>query len=231
MGLPGPAAIAGGLRDVFGGRLGWLALLCFVVALGATVAAAWAAFRYLVPMIPEGEGWLRYVWTAAEWVSGAGIVLLSIVLAPSISMVVGSMLFDVAAARIEKDVGMPAGRLVPPHEGLLNGFRIAWPAFALNILTLPLLFIPVVNLVWFLSLNAYLMGREYFSLAAVRRMSWPDARALRRRHGFSILLVGFACSIIPFVAPLVGASAMTRLMKSIGEAEPLSQASARTGRR
>jgi len=39
--------------------------------------------------------------------------------------------------------------------------------------------------------------------------------SLRRRNGGSVFLVGLACSVIPFFAPLVGASAMTRLVQSI----------------
>ncbi len=73
---------------------------------------------------------------------------------------------------------------------------------------------PVVNIVWFLGLNGYLMGREYFSLAAIRRMPWAEARRLRARNGLSVFLVGLVCSFIPFVAPLVGASAMTRLVQA-----------------
>jgi CysZ protein len=209
-----PAAISGGLKDVFGGRLAGLAFLCFVVALAATSGAAWAAFRYLLPMIPDGEGWLRYVWNIADFLGGAGVVVLAIVLAPAISMVVGSVLFDIAAARVEKAVGLSEGRLAPPLESLLNGLRIGWPPLVLNVLSLPLLFVPVVNIAWFLGLNGYLMGREYFSLAAVRRMPWAEARRLRGRYGMSIFLAGIACSFIPFVAPLVGASAMTRIVKA-----------------
>ena len=209
------AAISGGLKDVFGGRLGGWASLCFVVALGATIAAAWAAFRFLWPMIPEGEGWWRYLWSVADFLGGALIVLIAIILAPTISMIVGSVLFDVAAAQVEKDVALPAGRLVSPLEGLANGFRIGWLPLVLNIVSLPLLFVPVVNIIWFLALNGYLMGREYFSLAAVRRMPWEQARSLRARFGLSVFFVGLACSFIPFVAPLVGASAMTRLVKSL----------------
>ncbi|MBY0565365.1 MAG: EI24 domain-containing protein [Hyphomonadaceae bacterium] len=208
-------AIAGGLKDVFGGRLGGWALLCFVVALAATIAAAWAAFRYLWPMIPEGEGLWGYAWTVADVLGGALIVLIAVVLAPTISMIVGSVLFDVAAAQVEKAVNLPSGRLVSPLEGLANGLRIGWLPLVLNIVSLPLLFVPLVNIIWFVSLNGYLMGREYFSLAAVRRMPWAEARRLRARHGFSVFLVGLACSFIPFVAPLVGASAMTRLVKGL----------------
>jgi CysZ protein len=209
------AAIAGGIRDTFGGRLGGYAALCFVVAVAATATAAWAGFRFLIPLLPEGEGWATYLWSAAEFLSGAGVVILAIVLSPTISMIVGSLLFDIAAERIENDVGLTKGRMVSIGEGLMNGFRIAWLPLVLNIVTLPLLFVPVVNIVWFLSLNGYLMGREYFSLAAVRRMPFAQARELRARNSVSIFLVGLACSFVPFVAPLVGASAMTRLVKSL----------------
>lgn len=208
-------AIAGGLRDVFGGRLGGWALLCFLFASGATIAAAWAAFTYALPLIPDGQGWWRYLWTVASWLSGAGIVILAILMAPAISMIAGSMLFDFAAARVEKDVGLAAGRFVPPHEGFLNGLRIALPALVLNLVSLPLMFVPVVNIVWFLTLNGMLMGREYFSLTAVRRMDWAEARAMRRKYALSVFIVGLVCSFIPFVAPLVGASAMTRLVKAV----------------
>jgi CysZ protein len=206
------AAIAAALKDVFGGRLGWLALLCLVAALGATVAAAWAGLRYLVPLIPEGQGNLAFVYAASEWIAAFGVIVLSIALAPAASMIVGGALFDVAAARVEKAIGAPKGRVVPLGEGLANGVKIALPALALNLISLPLLFVPVVNIVWFLILNGALMGREYATLAATRRMGWREARALRRRLPVSVFLIGLVCSVIPFVAPLIGASAMTRLV-------------------
>jgi CysZ protein len=208
------ASILGGLGDVFRGRLSWLAALNLAVAVTITAAAAWAAMRYLVPLIPEGAGWQAYLLNAGEVVAGIAVVVLALALSPAVSMAVGGALFDVAAARVEKAVGAPEGRLVPIHEGALNGLRIAGPALALNLLSLPLMFVPVVNLIWFLLLNGYLMGREYFSLAAVRRMSWAEARALRKRHAGAVFMVGLFAAVLPFVAPLFGAAAMTRLLAS-----------------
>jgi hypothetical protein len=43
-------------------------------------------------------------------------------------------------------------------------------------------------------------------------MSYKDAVAFRKRYGMSVFMVGLACSLVPFLAPLVGASAMTRLI-------------------
>lgn len=211
------SSIGGGIKDVLWGRLGRLALLCVIVAILSTAAAAWAAFRYLLPLIPDGQGWLGWISAGAEFVAGAGVIVLAILLAPGMSMFVGGALFDIAAERVEKGVfpAAPRGRFVPPHEGLLNGARIAAPALLLNLVSLPLLFVPVLNLVWFLALNGMLMGREYFMLAAVRRMRWREARALRARAPLAVFLVGLACSIVPFVAPLIGAGAMTRLVMQV----------------
>ena len=63
--------------------------------------------------------------------------------------------------------------------------------------------------------SGFLMGREYATVTAARHMSYADARAFRKRFGLSVFMVGLACSLVPFVAPLVGASAMTRLVQSL----------------
>lgn len=208
-------AIAGGIKDVTFGRLTWLAVVNLVVALTLTTLAAGALIRYLLPLIPEGSGWLAYLFTAGEFAAGAVVVVLAIALSPAISMVVGGVLFDFAAEQVEKKIGAPKARFVPPHEGLWNGVRIALPALVLNLLAIPLYFVPVVNVIVFWGLNGFLMGREYATVAGARHMSYAEAVALRKRHGLSVFLVGMACSVVPFVAPLVGASAMTRLVHSI----------------
>lgn len=205
------AAIGGGLKDIFTPRLLPLTMLCLVVAISLTAGAAWAAFEYLLPLIPDG-GWL---WTAVNWLAGAGVVVLAIVLAPSVSMLTGGALFDIAAARVERATNAPPGRMVSIGEGIANGARIALPALGLNLIAIPFYFVPVLNLIVFFGLNGILMGREYFSLAAVRRMSWTEAKALRSRNRVSVFLVGLVASIIPFVAPLFGASAMTRLVTAL----------------
>lgn len=209
------AAILGGLKDVIFGRLTWLALLNLAIAVTLTTLAARALIKYAVPLIPDGGGWLAYVSTAGEFAASVAVVVLAIALSPAISMIVGGVLFDVAAERVEKKIGAPAGRMVPIHEGILNGLRIGLPALVLNLLVIPLYFIPVVNAVVFYTLNGFLMGREYATITATRRMSFRDAVQFRKRHGGAVFFVGLACSFIPFFAPLVGASAMTRLVNGL----------------
>lgn len=208
-------AVLGGLKDVIFGRLTWLAIINLVVAATITFFAARAGLAYLVPLIPEGSGWLSYLSDAGSMVASIVVVVLAIALSPAISMVVGGVLFDVAAERVEKQIGASKARAVPLQEGVLNGLRIALPALLLNLIVIPLYFIPVVNAVTFYTLNGFLMGREYATITAARHMSYADAVAFRKRHGTQVFMVGLACSIIPFVAPLVGASAMTRLIQSL----------------
>jgi CysZ protein len=208
-------AVAGGLKDVFFGRLTLLALLNLAIAVTLTVLAARAAIKYLVPLIPDGTGWLASVSTAGEFLASVAVVVLAVALSPAISMLVGGVLFDFAAEQVEKKIGAPKARAVPLHEGAWNGLRIALPALLLNLAAIPFYFIPVVNVIVFWGLNGFLMGREYAIVAAARQMSFAEAVALRKRHGASVFLVGLACSFIPFFAPLVGASAMTRLVQSL----------------
>jgi CysZ protein len=208
-------AILGGLKDVIFGRLTLLALLNLAVAVTLTVVAAGALIKYAVPLIPDGGGWLGYVSTAGEFAASVAVVVLAIALSPAISMVVGGVLFDIAAERVEKKIGAPKGRMVPIPEGIWNGVRIALPALLLNLIVIPLYFIPVVNAFVFYTLNGFLMGREYATITAARQMSFRDAVKLRKRHGGAVFMVGLACSFIPFFAPLVGASAMSRLVQAL----------------
>lgn len=208
------SAILGGLKDVIFGRLTWLALINLVIAATITIFAARAGLRYIVPLIPDSGGWLGYLSMAGSFVASLAVVVVAIALSPAISMVVGGALFDIAAERVEKKIGAPKARAVPIQEGLLNGLRIAAPALALNLIAIPLYFIPVVNAVTFYTLNGFLMGREYATIAASRHMGYKEAVALRKRHGAEVFMVGLACSLVPFLAPLVGASAMTRLIQS-----------------
>jgi len=210
------SAIREGLGDLISHRLLPLSAACLVGALAATVCASWAVLHWLVPLIPITDGPLGWILRALTWLAGAAIVVVAISLSPSISMVIGGALFDVAAGRVEDELGGGRGRSASFFEGLVVSARIAIPALVLNLLAMPLVFVPVVHVFVFVLINGWLMGREYFTLAALRRVGWEEARALRRRAWPSILAIGVVASVIPLVAPLFGASAMTRLLRAGG---------------
>ena len=67
----------------------------------------------------------------------------------------------------------------------------------------------------FWSVNGFLLGREYFQLVAMRRIGRDGAKALRRKHGFSIFVAGLLMTIplsIPIInllVPVLGAATFT----------------------
>ena len=66
-------------------------------------------------------------------------------------------------------------------------------------------------------MNGFLLGREYFTLAAIRRIGRQGARELRSRHAATIWLAGVLMAIpltvplLNLVVPILGAATFTHL--------------------
>jgi len=82
-------------------------------------------------------------------------------------------------------------------------------------------FIPVV----FWAVNGLLLGREYFTLVASRRLGRKAARALRKRHWLTVWWAGGLMAAplsIPFVnllIPVLGAATFTHLFHRLNAME------------
>ena len=69
--------------------------------------------------------------------------------------------------------------------------------------------------------NGFLLGREYFELAALRHLSLAAADALRQRNAGRIVFAGMIISVLStvpllnFAAPLFGAALMVHLFKRL----------------
>lgn len=219
------SCLASGAKDVFSPTLRGFALLCFLLAASLLAALVWAFLAVLSTRIELPWSWAA---TGLDWLAGAGAVLLALVLLPPAGMMIAGLLLDAAAHRVETRAfpDDPPGRNLALHEGLAAGVRIAGLALALNVAAIPLLFIPVVNVIAYLALNAFLAGREYFSLACLRFRTWREGRALRRRHWGQIFLAGLGVAVwmtIPMLnltTPLFAIAVMTRLHKRLMTAAP-----------
>lgn len=216
-------AAAGGLSDVFAGPLLPMLLLCVATALGVGAAAVWAALTFIPPLIPAGTGWFAFADEAGTVLTGVAAVLLAFVLLAPVSIITANVLFDVVAERVEKSrlAPAPAGTGMAPLKSLSAGLKIAGLALLLNVLAIPLYFVPVVNLVTFWCLNGFLMGREYFLLAALRYRNWEEAQALRARYPLTVFLGGLACAVcltVPLLnlaGALFAIATMARLHRSL----------------
>ena len=74
-------------------------------------------------------------------------------------------------------------------------------------------FIPVV----FWAVNGLLLGREYFTLVAARRMGRKEAKALRKRHWLTVWWAGglmaapLSIPLVNLLIPVLGAATFTHL--------------------
>jgi CysZ protein len=90
-----------------------------------------------------------------------------------------------------------------------------------NLIALILLILPGVNVAIFFVANGYLLGREYFELAAMRFCSIDEARALRRANALRVFLAGLVIAgivIIPIlnlITPVFATAFMVRMHKKI----------------
>jgi uncharacterized protein involved in cysteine biosynthesis len=188
------------------------------VALSAVLfmAAAWGVTQIQA----TGIGWLD---GSIAFLGGAASFVIAILLFPGLaSIVVGVFLEDVARAveaRHYPDLAEP--RQQPLREALWAAVKLAVIAVALNLLVLPIYLIPVLNIFVFYSLNGYLLGREYFELAALRRLDDAGAREMRSRHGTRVFFAGVMITFllsIPFVnwfMPVIAAAFIVHVFQGM----------------
>jgi CysZ protein len=78
----------------------------------------------------------------------------------------------------------------------------------------------------FWGLNGFLLGREYFTMAATRRIGRAGAKKLRRRHMGSIWIAGILMAIplsvplLNLVIPILGAATFTHLFHRLTSRQP-----------
>ena len=85
----------------------------------------------------------------------------------------------------------PAGRALPFFRALVEGLKFALLALAVYLCALPFVLFAGLGMIILFFANAYLLGREYFELAAMRFHPPAEAKALRKatrlrlpcRHG------------------------------------------------
>lgn len=155
--------------------------------------------------------------------SALGMVAGAVYLMPAITSLVASLFFDEIAEEVERRnyPSDPAGRALPITTATLLSLRFFGLVLLANIIALMLLLIPGVNIGVFFVANGYLLGREYFELAAMRFRPIEEARALRKQHALRVFLAGLLIACIVFVpvlnliTPVFATAFMVRMHKRI----------------
>ena len=190
------------------------------LTIGMLILVWFGLDRLVVAYVGFGPPWLA---TALAVLAGLGLFIgLAFLIAPITSLVAGFFLDDIAfIVEREIDPDGPPGKPVPAGTAALFGLRFAGLSILVNLIALALLFAPGINLFAFLGANGYLLGREYFELAAMRYRPIEEARAMRRHFALRIFLAGLilACFVaVPVVnlcTPLFATAFMTRLHRRL----------------
>ncbi|HXT05520.1 MAG TPA: sulfate transporter family protein [Roseiarcus sp.] len=195
-----------------------------VKSVGLTVAvligAGFVLDRLALHFVHVSHGWMA---TAISLAIGLGLVAgLALLAAPTTSLV-ASFFFDEVAAIVEHEVDPngPPGRTAPLWQASIASLRFAALTLIVMLAALVLFFVPGVGFAAWFGANAYLLGREYFELAAMRFRSIEEARAMRRYFALPVFLAGLivaafvAVPILNLATPLFAAALMARLHKRL----------------
>ena len=190
----------------------------------ALLAVIWLGLdRFAGAFIQVEASWLA---TILSWIVGLGLVVgLTFLIAPVTSLVASFFLDDISAI-VERTIDPEGsqGRPIPAGAAAVFALRFAGLSILVNLIALALLFAPVVNIVAFLAANGYLLGREYFELAAMRFRGPAEARQMRRHIELRILLAGLiiagfvAIPLLNLCTPLFATALMTRMHKRLADA-------------
>ena len=115
----------------------------------------------------------------------------------------------------------PPGVDVPLGRAVLEGVKIALLAIAVYLCCVPFLLFAGFGAVMFFLATAYLLGRQYFELAAMRFHPVAEAKALRRVHGTTVFIAGLfiagfvSIPIVNLATPLFGTAFMVHMHKRL----------------
>jgi CysZ protein len=200
------------VRTVMWKSFGLTAIVLFLLGLGLDRLAS-----SLVPAAPTWLGWILSIVIALGLIAS-----LTLLAAPTASLVAGFYLDDVSDA-VEREIDPlgPPGCPLPLLASLYVGLRFATLSLMVNLAVLALTLFTGVGFVAFFVLNGYLLGREYFELAAMRHLPSPQAVELRRQRSFDVFIAGMivagfvAVPVLNLFTPLFATAFMTRIMKRL----------------
>lgn len=159
---------------------------------------------------------------AIDWVASLLVVIGLVFLGAPVAALFASLFLDEIASAVEKRYypADPPSPGTPFWRGLAAGLRLSFWVIVFTLLLLPFNFIlPGIGTLATLAVNGWLLGREFFELAALRHMSQSAASGLRQRHIFGVWTAGMVLALLAFVpivnffAPLFGAAFMVHLYK------------------
>ncbi|QFT58620.1 CysZ-like protein [Sulfitobacter sp. THAF37] len=205
-------------------------VLSLVLLIGFT-----AAFTWLTEAITPDEVWLPIL-GEVQWIDdllswGAAFLLLglSVFLMIPVASAITSLFLDEVAEAVEGRhyPDLPRPQTVSFGEALRDTVSFLGVLLAANIFAIVLYVIfPPFAPVIFWGMNGFLLGREYFTMVAIRWVGRVQARSLRRAHlatiwaAGTLMAVPLSVPLLNLLVPILGAATFTHLYHGLTRHRP-----------
>jgi uncharacterized protein involved in cysteine biosynthesis len=220
------------MRSILWRSIGLALVLIVVLAIGLQRLLSWFAVY--------GEAWAEAVLgpgfhtplNALAWIisiaAGLGVVFGAVFLMPAITSLVASVFVDEVADHVEREhypaeqpgIALPLGVAIP------EGIKTALLTILVYLIALPFVFVAGAGFIAFFIATAWLLGREYFELAAMRFRSPAEAKAMRKHNAGIIFTAGLVIAafvsipIVNLATPLFGMAFMVHMHKRLSGPRP-----------
>ncbi|MFL6791084.1 MAG: sulfate transporter family protein, partial [Bradyrhizobium sp.] len=162
------------MRSILWRSIGMALVLVTVLAIGLQRLLSWFADYgevWAEGMLGPGfHAWLNILSWIVSIAAGLGVVLGGIFLMPAITSLVASLFVDDVADHVERE-HYPAekpGTALPFNVAITEGIKTALLTILVYLIALPFVFLAGAGFLVFFIATAWLLGREYFELAAMR---------------------------------------------------------------
>lgn len=210
-----------------------------LLGVGLTLALLIAATVGVLWFIQWLSGDTAQIWLIGEvrWlddllsVAGLGVMLLlSVVLMVPVASAITSIFLDEVAQAVEDKHYPTLPRPEPQSmgEAFKDSINFLGVIVAANIVALFFyaIFAPFAPFI-FWGLNGYLLGMEYFQLAAMRHIGRRNAKAMRKANRGTIWAAGALMAIpltvpvVNLVVPILGAATFTHIFHKVQARRPV----------
>ena len=199
--------------------------LTLALLFGFTVAVVWGAGFFIGDSVTlPWLGTITWINDVASWAMVPLMLVLSVVLMVPVASAITSIFLDEVAQAVEDRhfPNLPPAPSVPISEAVWDTFSFLGVLIAANLLALILyaVFTPLAPFI-FWGLNGFLLGREYFTLAAIRRVGREGAGKLRSRHMATIWIAGtlmavpLSVPLLNLLVPIIGAATFTHIFHGL----------------
>jgi CysZ protein len=223
------------LRGILWKSIGLALVLIVVIAVALDRLIVWLV-GMLSTSLEAGLGASAHLpVNALAWllsiVAGLGIVAGSVLLMPAVTSFVASFFADQIANEVERRYypGDPPGMALPAGRAIFEGGKTALLAIAIYLCAVPFLLLAGAGAILFFLATAWLLGREYFELAAMRFRPPDEAKALRQRNAGTVYLGGLLIAafvsipIVNLATPLFAVGLMVHVHKRVSGRKSLAQ--------